>query len=210
MAQAPITPERRRAAHLGPERRRPLVLDAAMGVFLEHGFEGASMDAIAQAAGVSKPVVYDCFASKGELFQALFQREEARVMGEIGAALPGASPEGPEAALRGGYTAFLRAVAASPQVYRTIVLGEGGMSASAARRIRAGRERQVEAAAEAARRWLDPDGALDDEGARLFGELLIGVGEAGARALLGEAGDWTPETLAPRLAHVTVRALPAA
>jgi uncharacterized protein (DUF2236 family) len=118
-----------------------------MGVFLEHGFEGASMDAIARAAGVSKPVVYDCFANKGELFKALFQREEARVMGEIAAALPAASPAGRETALIDGLAAFLRAVAASPQAYRTILLGEGGMNAAVARRIRAGRQQQIDAAA---------------------------------------------------------------
>lgn len=201
--------ERQRAAHLGPERRRPLVLDAAMGVFLERGFEGASMDAIAAAAGVSKPVVYDCFANKGELFKALFQREEARVLGEIRAALPAAAPHGPEAALVEAFTAFLRAVAASPQAYRTIMLGEGGMSTAVAGRIRAGRERQVADAMVVARRWLDPAGKLDDQGARLFGQLLVGIGEAGARTLLSDEGDWMPESLAPELARVAAAALPA-
>jgi AcrR family transcriptional regulator len=178
-----------------------------MGVFLERGFEGASMEAIAAAAGVSKPVVYACFASKGELFKALFEREEERVLGEIGAALPAAAPHGPEVALVEGFTAFLRAVEASPHVYRTIVLGEGGLNAAAARRIQAGRERQVADAVVVARRWLDPDGRLDEQGARLFGQVLVGLGEAGARTLLGEEGDWTPEMLAPRLARVAVAAL---
>jgi AcrR family transcriptional regulator len=206
-AQSPIV-ERPRAAHLGPERRRPLVLDAAMGVFLEHGFEGASMDAIAKAAGVSKPVVYDCFASKSELFKALFQREEQRVTGEIGAALPVGAPHGPRAALVEGFTAFLRAVAASPQAYRTILLGEGGMNAAAARRVRAGRERQVADAVIVARRWLDPSGELDERGARLFAQLLVAIGEAGARSLLSGEDGWTAEKLAPELAAVAVAALP--
>jgi AcrR family transcriptional regulator len=200
--------ERPRAAHLGPERRRPLVLDAAMEVFLARGFEGASMEAIAAAAGVSKPVVYDCFASKDELFKALFQREEARVMAEIRAALPEGAPEGVEAALAEGLTAFLRAVAAAPESYRVILLGEGGMNAAVARRIRAGREQQVAGAAAAARRWLAPEDRLDERSARLFGETLVGIGEAGARALLTDGGDWTPESLGPRLARVAVAALP--
>lgn len=200
--------ERPRAAHLGPERRRPLVLDAAMEVFLEHGFEGASMNAIAERAGVSKPVVYDCFASKDELFKALFRREESRVLREVAAALPLAAPNGPEAALLEGMTAFLRAVAERPQAYRTIVLGEGGMNAAVARRIQLGRERQVADAMIAARRWLDPEHRLDDVGARLFGELLVGIGEAGARMLLSGDDGWTPETLAPELARVAATALP--
>ena len=180
-----------------------------MGVFLEHGFEGASMEAIARAAGVSKPVVYDCFASKDDLFKALFQREEARVLDEIRRVLPEAGADAdPEDALAEGLTAFLRAVAEAPESYRVVVLGEGGMNASVARRIRAGREQQIEAAAAAASQWLERSGSSDDRAARLFGQMLVGVGEAGARALLSERGEWTPESLGPRLASVVVAALP--
>src|SRR4051794_29826353 len=81
---------RKRAAHLGPERRRPQVLDAALELFLERGYEGTSMEAVAGAAGVTKPVVYACFAGKDELFRALLRREEERIL-----------PGGPSA-LRGG------------------------------------------------------------------------------------------------------------
>src|SRR5688572_20385733 len=56
VSQSERSPVRKRAAHRGPERRRPLVLDAAHDLFLSNGFEGTSMDAIAAAAGVSKPV----------------------------------------------------------------------------------------------------------------------------------------------------------
>lgn len=208
MASTPETVERPRAAHLGPERRRPLVLDAAMEVFLERGFEGASMDAIAQAAEVSKPVVYDCFASKDDLFKALFQREEARVTDEIRASLPAEAAGGAEAAIAEGLTAFLRAVATQPESYRVILLGEGGMNAAVAKRIRAGRERQVDAAAEAARRLPLDGGELDARSARLFAQVLVGLGEAGARALLSDGEHWTPESLGPRLARVAVAALP--
>lgn len=179
-----------------------------MEVFLEHGFEGASMDAIAKAAGVSKPVVYDCFVSKDDLFKALFQREEKRVMEEVQRALPEAGTAGTEAALADGLTAFLRAVAEAPESYRVVLLGEGGMNASVARRIRAGRRHQVELAAEAARTRLDPDGVMDDRDARFFGEMLVGIGEAGARAMLSGEEEWTPETLGPRLAKVVAAALP--
>jgi AcrR family transcriptional regulator len=208
VASAIPSAERPRAAHLGPERRRPLVLDAAMEVFLERGVEGASMDAVAQAAGVSKPVVYDCFASKDELFKALFQREEARVTDEIRASLPEGAPEGMEAALAEGLTGFLRAVAAQPESYRVILLGEGGMNAAVAKRIRAGREAQVDAAAEAAGQLLGATGKTDEQSLRLFAQVLVGVGEAGARALLSEGEQWTPESLGPRLARVAVAALP--
>jgi AcrR family transcriptional regulator len=61
------------------ERNRGLVLDAARRVFLEKGYEGATLDGIAEAAGFSKGVVYSQFAGKGDLFLALIeQRIEER------------------------------------------------------------------------------------------------------------------------------------
>jgi AcrR family transcriptional regulator len=187
------------------------VLDAAMGVFLEHGYEGATVEQIARAAGVSKPVVYDCFTNKEELFKALFQREEARVLAEIRTALPAETGrEGAEQALAEALTGFLRVVEASPRTYRVIFLGEGGMTASVARRIQAGREQQVEATASIARQWLGPDSPVDEEAAQLLAQVVVSVAEAGARALLSDSESWTPETLGPRLARVAAAALPAA
>jgi AcrR family transcriptional regulator len=194
-----------RAAHLGPERRRPMVLDAAFELFLEHGYDGTSMDAIARAIGVSKPVVYACYSSKDELFKALLQREEERVLGEIAAALPAAADGDLEAALTEGLTAFLRAVQASPRAYRVVFLGEGA-NAAVARRIQRGRERQVEAVAMLARpllgRGQDPE---LDRRARLLGHLTVGLAESGARALLSEPG-WTPEALGATLGRMAAGA----
>ncbi len=52
-------------------RKRRAILDAATEVFLAEGFAGASMDAIATAAGVSKPTVYNHFADKQQLFEQI-------------------------------------------------------------------------------------------------------------------------------------------
>lgn len=200
--------DRGRAAHLGPERRRPLVLDAAFDLFLERGYEGTSMEAVAKAAGVSKPVVYACYPSKEELFKALLQREEERVLGQIAAALPGDPGGGdPERVLVDGFTAFLEAVAASPEAYRVIFLGEGGVNAAVARRIRRGRERQVDAIAMLARTWLEDQGLGGDaeHASRLLAHLVAGVAEAGARAMLSEPERWTPEVLGRMLGRLAAR-----
>jgi AcrR family transcriptional regulator len=196
---------RGRAAHLGPERRRPLVLDAAFELLLEHGYEGTSMDAIAAAAGVTKPVVYACFPSKEELFKALMQREEARVLTEVQEALPAASDlDDVERTLIDGLTAFLRAVAASPRAYRVVFLGEGGVNAAVAGRIRRGREMQVEAVADLARRWLEErkHGAELEAIAGLLGEVVVSLAEAGARTLLSDPERWSPEQLGEMLGRL--------
>ncbi|WP_414475315.1 TetR/AcrR family transcriptional regulator [Microvirga sp. M2] len=53
------------------EKKRVQILDGARIVFLAKGFDGASMEAIAQAAGVSKGTLYTYFKGKDELFTAL-------------------------------------------------------------------------------------------------------------------------------------------
>src|ERR671918_1624832 len=102
------TQRRKRAAHLGPERRRPEVLDAALKLFLESGYDGTSMQAVADEAGVTKPVVYACFNSKDQLFRALLAREEERIVGEIQGAFEAADLSDPETTLIDGFTGFLR------------------------------------------------------------------------------------------------------
>lgn len=62
-------PQRRMTA----EARRTIIERAATEVFAEHGYHGASMDAIALRSGVSVPVLYDHFASKQDLHRRLLE-----------------------------------------------------------------------------------------------------------------------------------------
>lgn len=205
---------RKRAAHLGPERRRPEVLDAALGLYLESGYEGTSMEAIARAAGVTKPVVYACFPGKDELFRALLAREEERILAEIQAAFGRTDLGDPGPALIEGYTSFLRAVAASPDVYRLIFLGEGGGNMAVARRIQAGREAQVAGLAAVSRRWLEREEGRSpaqlDESATVLGSALAGIAESAARLMLSDPERWAPEQLGRRVGELALAAVGAA
>jgi AcrR family transcriptional regulator len=204
--------QRKRAAHLGPERRRPEVLDAALKLFLKSGYDGTSMQAVADQAGVTKPVVYACFSSKDQLFRALLAREEDRILGEIQAAFSNADLSDPETTLIEGFTGFLRAAGASPDVYRLIFLGEGGGNAALADRIRRGREEQVRRLTELAKGWVASNGkgkrsSADIERiARLLGNSIAGLAESGARLLLSGDDDWTPETLGRELGRFAAAA----
>ena len=204
---------RKRAAHLGPERRRPEVLDAALELFLEHGYDGTSMQAVADEAGVTKPVVYACFDSKDELFRALLAREEERIVGEIQGAFANVDLSDPETTLIEGFTGFLRAVGESPEVYRLIFLGEGGGNAAVAHRIQRGREEQVRRLTLVAKGWLEArDGRRGDleKTARLLGNSIAGLAESGARVLLSGEDGWTPETLGRELGRIAAAAQAAA
>jgi AcrR family transcriptional regulator len=56
------------------ERNREAVLAAARRVFIDRGYAGATLDAIAEAAGFSKGVLYSQFESKADLFLTLLER----------------------------------------------------------------------------------------------------------------------------------------
>nr|WP_228531847.1 TetR/AcrR family transcriptional regulator [Micromonospora sp. ANENR4] len=69
--------------------REQQMLDAAVKVFSRRGFHAASMDEIADDAGISKPMVYAYLGTKEELFIACLHRESTRMMEAIaGAAAP--------------------------------------------------------------------------------------------------------------------------
>ncbi|MCX2563673.1 TetR/AcrR family transcriptional regulator [Acetobacter thailandicus] len=56
------------------EAKRQQILDGARAVFAQHGFEGASMSAIAREANVSKGTLYNYFTCKAELFEAFVEQ----------------------------------------------------------------------------------------------------------------------------------------
>jgi TetR/AcrR family transcriptional repressor of mexJK operon len=55
------------------DRKRRAIIDAATAAFLDHGYRGTSMDAVAAAAGVSKQTVYQHFGDKQRLFRELVE-----------------------------------------------------------------------------------------------------------------------------------------
>jgi AcrR family transcriptional regulator len=60
------------------EMTRELLLDAAIEVFAEKGYHGASLDDVADTAGFTKGAVYSNFTRKSDLFRALLEREAGR------------------------------------------------------------------------------------------------------------------------------------
>jgi AcrR family transcriptional regulator len=65
------------------KKKRAQILDGARAVFLAEGFDGASMEAIAHAAGVSKGTLYTYFKGKDELFTSLVAAYQNRSLEEI-------------------------------------------------------------------------------------------------------------------------------
>jgi AcrR family transcriptional regulator len=110
-------PPKAKRRRLSPEKRREMILAAAMEQFAERGYEGASMTEIASAAEITPAVIYDHFPSKAALQVELLERQSEELFAFIAAALSAAAP-GPEPRLRAGVDAFFRFVEVHPYAWR--------------------------------------------------------------------------------------------
>jgi AcrR family transcriptional regulator len=101
----------------GPERRKR-ILDAAAEGFATRGYHATSVGQIAEAAGITKPVIYDHFPSKRDLFVALLEqaREELLALGVE--AMRADAP--PKKRVRSAVEAFFSYVDAHPATARVL------------------------------------------------------------------------------------------
>lgn len=110
------------ASRLPAAERREQLLDVAMTVFSEHGYHGASMNDVASQAGVTKPVLYQHFPSKRELYLELIEGVSSQLAESVAVAArtaPGARNQA-EAAL----TAYFRFVEENQREFR-LLFGRG-------------------------------------------------------------------------------------
>src|SRR5437899_877352 len=100
---------------------RQHLIAVATELFAARGYEGTSIEAVLEQAGVSRGSLYHHFASKQSLFEAVVDAVEARVGGEIVAAAAAAGGTDPVAALRAGFLAWRR-LAADTAVRRILLI----------------------------------------------------------------------------------------
>ena len=201
------TAARPRAEHLGPERRRPMVLDAALELFVERGYAGTSMEAIASAAGVTKPVVYECYPGKEKLFRALLEREEQRLLAALEAALPIESDlADTERALTAGFTALLHAAADAPSSWRVVFVSEHGYEPAVASRVRQARDGLVAQLGALIQAYLAVSGVEQPKRkAPVLAEVLTAIGEASVRFQLEHPDEFSPDELGEMLGRLAFR-----
>ena len=125
--------------------RRDQLVATAEQVFLASGVAAASMDEVAERAGVTKPVLYDHFGSKDGLLAAVVTRSGERLLAVIAEAFTGTTD--PELALRQGLTAYFRFVDANEGAW-SLLLQEVTPGSEAAVAADAIRTAQVEGMAD--------------------------------------------------------------
>lgn len=127
---------------LGRAERERQILDAAVRVFSERGFQQASMDAVAKLVGVTKPVLYTHFGSKDGLLLACIARARADLLQVTTAAVAAAT--GAEDALRRGTRAFFDYLDAQGPAWMLLYTESDAGSAAGTGSLEAIRQQQVD------------------------------------------------------------------
>lgn len=154
-----------------PRRRRQL-LDVAVEVFAARGFHGTSMDDVADAAGVTKPVLYQHFSSKRQLYLELLDDVGGRLVAAVTGAVAGAS--GPREQVEAGFGAYFRFVAKATGGFR-LLFGGGARDEEFADAVRQFEDHMAESVASLIEADIDPDHR------RLLGYGIVGLAETTAR-----------------------------
>lgn len=201
---------RSRAAHLGPERRRPQVLDAALTIAIERGVREVTIGAVAERLDVTRPVVYSCFADRVELLQALLDRENDILLADATEALRHGHPEGDEAVFVAGFQALLAAVDRRPDSWRLMMSAEP--DPAVAEHFQSSRTAIANQFAELLRpalkhwRTTNPERKLP-----VLVEQFMSACEGAVRTLLRDNGhDWSPDTLGELIGSAVYHAFRAA
>ena len=116
MAAPPKPPPPRK--RLSAVDRRAAILDAALEVFSRRGYNGASIDEIAQAAGISKALIYEHFPSKKDLHVSLLETHTQQIF--IRLAETADTDEPGEVRLRNGVDAFFDWVETHREAFRLL------------------------------------------------------------------------------------------
>lgn len=156
-----------------PERRRQL-LDVALTVFAARGYHATSMNDVAEAAGVTKPVLYQHFRSKRALYLELLEDVGGRLQDAIGKAT--ATADGPRGQVHSGFRAYFDFVASQQPAFHLLFGGGARRDEEFADAVR-----KVEVSiAEAIAQLIVVEG-LDDDRRLLLAHGIVGLAEGTSR-----------------------------
>jgi AcrR family transcriptional regulator len=163
-----------RPTRLPRDQRRIQLLDAASEVFSSKGYHAAAMDDIADAAGVSKPVLYQHFPSKLDLYLALLDQSCDRLVDVVGEAL--ASTDDNADRVIATVAAFYEFVSSSGEfrfVFESDLTGDGAVQ----RRL----SRVNDEISDAIAAVIAEDTSLPPQQAKLLAVSLVGIAQVSAR-----------------------------
>lgn len=170
----------RNAPRMPREARRAQLLDAARTVFVAQGYHAAAMDDIADRAGVSKPVLYQHFPGKLELYLALLELSGETLTEAVRAAL--ASTQDNRERVQAAVGAYFAFVNDADGAYRLVFESDLTNEPQVRDRVEAIEDSCTVMIA----RVIAEDTGMNDDEASLLAIAITGTAETAARRWLRE------------------------
>jgi AcrR family transcriptional regulator len=193
------------AIQAGPRRltagqRRQQLFVVALRLFAQRGYRATTMDDIAEAAGVTKPLLYQHFSSKRALYLELVDSIARDLLEAIEQAVRQA--DGPRQQVELGFAAYFRLVVSHEAEFRLLYGRDTADDHELGRALRMVEDAIAEA--------IDPliDAGLDDDHRRLLAYGIVGMAEGASRRFLEQRprtdaeADEEAQRLAQRMADL--------
>ncbi len=190
-----------KSTRLPRRARRAQLLTAALEVFVAQGYHAAAMDDIAERAGVSKPVLYQHFPGKLELYLALLDQSCDTIVSAAAAALE--STEDNKQRVTATMHAFYEYVASAEGAFRLVF--ESDLNNEPA--VRARVDRVTVECAKLIAHVIADDTGLPEEQSQLLAVSLVGMGQVSARFWLQEKGTIDQDQAASLIAGLAWRGI---
>lgn len=163
------------ARRLNAAARRAQLLEVAREVFAHAGYHGAGMEEIASRAGVTKPVLYQHFEGKKELYQALLEQEMGTLLAEVSRAV-GQAPSN-RARIEQGIRAYFDFIDDNEGAFRLLFRETMGSDPD----FRSAVERFRDAVAGRIAAIIAEEAGVSKADAELLARATIGMSEAAAQ-----------------------------
>jgi AcrR family transcriptional regulator len=180
---------------LTAEQRRQQLVAVALELFARRGYRATTMDDIAEAAGVTKPLVYQHFSSKRALYLELVNSIAQELLIAVRTGVMQA--EGPRQQVELGFAAYFRLVISREAEFRLLYGRDHADDKELGRALRTVEDAIAEA--------IEPliDAGLDDDHRRLLAYAVVGMAEGASRRFMEQRSshDGAVEDEALRLAQ---------
>lgn len=173
-------PAGRTTVRLTRAARRAQLLTAARAAFVSQGYHSAAMDDIADRAGVSKPVLYQHFPSKLELYLALLSETADELVDLVRAAIK--ITDDNHDRVERSVAAYFTFIAGNGQAFRLVFESDLAGHAEVERIV----DRMTDACIAAITDTITADTGVDEDRARLLASGLVGLSQVSARYWLAQ------------------------
>ncbi|WP_169802440.1 TetR/AcrR family transcriptional regulator [Gordonia hydrophobica] len=207
MAPPQNTSKRPYAPRMTPEERREQLLDTVLRVIVERGVHKVSIESVAEAAGVTRPVVYKHFDDSAALLRASLAREEARAIAQCYEAGEHAKNEvssgsQPDFGLA-LFANLLRMFTASPELWSAILQLVDSATPQFRKTIDRGREQAADMVAQLLTAYTNTGDENVDADRDLHARLIVALIIESGRLILARPEEFTIERLVAGMRFAT-------